>query len=192
MRDLNAGEDSDFAVKIYPRAYVPVIVGENASPGLASIWREKRYAKRLIKIHLDSSIAYGLNPYNLLMMGSKRLTILSPLLLPYARFMRVHNYYDALPTFSIENLERLSRVIPPREIGIREDLFFLNTDYLACRAVNECSILDEMVKTIVSPPIIKLEGLSKIYWKTYFKSLDHLFMAIPQGLVKRGKISVVT
>jgi hypothetical protein len=106
--------------------------------------------------------------------------------------MRVRNYYDALPTFSIENLERLSRVIPPREVGIREDLFFLNIDYLACMAVNECSILDEMVKTIVSPPIIKFEGLSKIYWKTYFKSLDHLFMAIPQGLVKRGKISVVT
>jgi glycosyltransferase involved in cell wall biosynthesis len=198
-RDLNVGEDSDFAVKIYPKAHVPVIVGENASPGLAPIWREKRYAKtllkyvkRLVKIHLDSSIAYGLNPYNLLMMGSKRLTILSPLLLPYARFMRVRNYYDALPTFSIENLERLSRVIPPREVGIREDLFFLNIDYLGCRVVNECSILDEMVKTIVSPPIIKFEGLSKIYWKTYFKSLDHLFMAIPQGLVKRGKISVVT
>jgi len=175
-RDLNWGEDTDFAVRMCARIHVPVLIGENASPELTLIWRERRYAsnftgyvKRVVKMHLDSSIAYGLNISNILKLGSKRLFILSPVLIPYVKFMKTRNYYDNLPNSSVEILERLSHMIPPRKLGISEDLFFFNIDYCACKAIKECFNLDDVIRSIVSPPVFKLVGLTKTIWITYFK-----------------------
>jgi len=198
-RDLNVGEDLDFAIRMCTRVHVPVIVGENANPELAPFWREKRYAnsftkylKRLIKEHLDSSIAYGLNISNMLKLGSKRLLVMSLIMIPYAKLMRARNYYDNLPNFSVENLERLSHIIPPRILGISEDLFIFNIDYCACKVIRECLNLDDAIRSIVSPPIIKLTGLSKFFWITYFKDLSTFLRSCMIRSIDPRKIKLVT
>jgi glycosyltransferase involved in cell wall biosynthesis len=178
-RDLNVGEDTDFAVRMYPRIHVPVSVGENANPELQSYLRERRYARsswgylrRLLKAHLDSAIGYGINISNIFNIRLKRFSVISPIVIPYAKLRGARSYYDGLPNYSTENLERLSRIIPPRKLGIDEDLFFFNIDYHACRVLRECPSLDDILKSIVSPPIIKFSGMSRFFWIIYVKSID--------------------
>jgi glycosyltransferase involved in cell wall biosynthesis len=186
-RDLNVAEDLDFEVRMYPRIHVPVIVGENANPELPLYLRERRYARgtlgflrRLLKTYLDTTVGYGINVMNMLKIRSKRILAISPIIIPYAKLKGAHSYYDDLPNYSTENLERLSRITPPRKLGINEDLFFFYMDYHACKVLRECSSLDNIVKSIVSPPIIKLSGISIIFWITYVKSIEIALRCIPR------------
>jgi glycosyltransferase involved in cell wall biosynthesis len=194
-RDLNVTEDTDFAVRMYPRIHVPVIVGENANPELQSYLRERRYARgtlgflrRLLKAHLDAAIGYGISVSKIFRIRSKRILALSPVIIPYAKLRGGHSYYDDLPNYSTENLERLSHIIPPRKLGINEDLFFFNRDYHACRVLRECLFLDNIMKSIVSPPVIKLSGMSRTFWVTYVKSMDVALNFIPIKSLANTKV----
>jgi len=194
-RDLNVTEDMDFALRMYPRIHVPVSVGENANLGLPSYLRERRYAggswgflRRLLKAHLDAAIGYGISISKILEIRSKRILAISPIIIPYAKLRGVHSYYDDLPNYSTESLERLSRIIPPRKLGINEGLFFFNIDYHACRVLRECPSLDNIVKSIVSPPIIKLSGISRFFWITYVKNMDIALRSIPVKSLTNTKV----
>jgi glycosyltransferase involved in cell wall biosynthesis len=197
-KDLNVGEDTDFATRMYTKIHVPVIIGENANPELTSFWREKRYARgllgfirRFLKIHLDASVAYNINTSNILKIGSKRLIMLSPVIIPYAKLMGARSYYDRLPNFSVENLERLSRIIAPRKLGISEDFFFFIIDYCACKVIKECSVLNNIIKSIVSPPIIKIMGLSKTFWVIYTKNPNVIFKLCSLRSFDHRKMQIV-
>jgi glycosyltransferase involved in cell wall biosynthesis len=193
-RDLNVTEDMDFALRMYPRIHVPVVVGENANPGIPSYLRERRYAggswgflRRLLKAHLDAALGYGISISKILEIRSKRFLVILPIIIPYAKLRGAHSYYDDLPNYSTDNLERLSRIIPPRKLGINEDLFFFNIDYHACRAFRECPSLDNIVKSIVSPPVIKLSGMSRFFWITYVKNMDIALRSIPMTSLANTK-----
>jgi len=182
-RDLNMGEDTDFAVRMSPAIHIPVILGRNALPSTMLHVREKRYSnklktyyKRFVKNHLDYSRGIGLNAYHLIKLKSKRLALLSPLIFFYLKFYKPYRYYDNFLNVTIENLLRVTRLLPPREAGINENLFFLNLDKGLCKVVNFCERIDKFVIAAVSPPLIKLKFDSFIHWRIYAKDV-HLILS---------------
>jgi len=185
-RDLNVGEDTDFSVRINPAVHIPVIIGENASPSIPLFKREKRYTgslkayyKRFIKSHLDYSRAIGLSTLHIVKLRSKRFILLSPLILPYLRFRKLYRYYDNLLNTTTENIQRLLHLLPPREAGISERLFFLNIDKDLCRAVRDCKDIDGKILNAVSRPLIRLESNNLEFWRTYIKDPYLVFRQYP-------------
>jgi hypothetical protein len=116
------------------------------------------FLRRLLKAHLDAAIGYGISISKILEIRSKRVLATLPVIIPYAKLRGAHSYYDDLPNYSTENLEKLSRIIPPRKLGINEDLFFFNINYHACRVLRECPSLENIMKSIVSPPDYQIIG----------------------------------
>jgi len=185
-RDLNVGEDTDFSVRMNPAVHIPVIIGENALPSTPLFRREKRYAgglkayyKRFVKNHLDYSRATGLSTLHMVRLRSKRLILLSPLILPYLRFKKPYRYYDKLLNITTGNIQKLQHLLPPREAGISERLFFLNIDKDLCRAVRDCKDIDGKILNAVSRPLIRLESNNSEFWRTYIKDPHLVFRMSP-------------
>lgn len=193
-RDLNCAEDIEFAVRMNPRVFVPVEVGENACLGLYGFFREKRYAKgpsyikRVLEVHRDYIKGTGLGFHDILQYRSKRLAILSPLLFPW--FLENYRLLESMDNLLLENILVLSRIKDPKELGMDDSYFFLSLNYKLLRTIKQGErTIDQIIKKRYKGKLYKIRTSSRYFSLVYVKNplvLKHSLFILP--IVKKIEV----
>ncbi|MEM3837877.1 MAG: glycosyltransferase family 2 protein [Fervidicoccaceae archaeon] len=186
-RDINAGEDTEFAVRIHPKVFVPVLTGENALPHAATVLREKRYSKglkymkRFIDIHRDYVRGAGLNLYDIFEYRMKRLIILSPLMLPWT--YRNYRLLKKMNNLILEHALYLHRLKDPKELGMSDELLFLNFDFKIIKMINGGEErVESILKNKISGRLYRIRTSSKnlhIFYVRSFHILKYIQTLLP-------------
>ncbi|MEM1789386.1 MAG: glycosyltransferase family A protein [Thermosphaera sp.] len=174
-RDLNYTEDTEFTVRMNPKVFVPVEAGENACPNLHGVFREKRYevgldyVKRLLKAHRDYVMGTGFNCYDILYYRSKRLMILSPLLVPW--IMKSYRLLRVMDNLSLENALTLFKMRDPKELGMDDNFFFLNINYKLLKMIEGGErTVDSIVRKKFRGQLYKIKTSSRHFALMYVKN----------------------
>lgn len=190
-RDLNHGEDTEFAVRMNPRIFVPVEVGENARLDLHGVFREKRYGrgigyiKRLFNAHRDYVRGTGLGYHDILQYyRSKRLIILSPLLAPW--FVKNYRLLKEMDNLLLENVLVLSRMKDPSELDMDDRFFFLSINYKFLKIIeNGDRTIDRIVREKCRGRLYKIKTSSRHFSLIYVKDLSILRYCSPVLLASK-------
>ncbi|MEM4757253.1 MAG: glycosyltransferase family A protein [Desulfurococcaceae archaeon] len=178
-RDINSAEDTEFAVRIHPKVFVPVLTGENALPHVQSAFREKRYSKglkyikRFLDFHIDYVKGAGLNLYDIFKYRSKRLIILSPLILPWT--YRSYRLLKKINNLSLENILSLVRLKDPKDLGMNDEFLFMNFDFETIKMVNDGeNTVDSFLKKEMNGRLYRIRTSSRNFYLIYIRDFHVL------------------
>lgn len=183
-KDLNSAEDTEFAIRMNPKIFVPVEAGENACLNLHGVFREKRYGKgltyikRFIKAHTDYVMGTGLDFYDILQYRSKRLMILSPLLIPW--IMRSYRLLKGWDNLTIENVLALHKMKDPRELEMDDSYFLFGVKYKLLKMImHGPQEVDRIVKEKCRGRLYKIKTSSRYFALMYMKNLTLVLRYCP-------------
>lgn len=132
-RDLNAGEDYEFKVRVGFKYFLPVIVDQDQKvKGL----REARYAKRkvfllyrLLKKYIDSTRALNYSIQDLLSLYRGIYKPLSILLYPIPLLLGKYSYEKGVNNFLLYGYKSSMTLTNPNDLGLRISDDFIVVEY---------------------------------------------------------------
>ncbi|WP_440060026.1 glycosyltransferase family 2 protein [Thermogladius sp. 4427co] len=187
-RDLNAGEDTEFAVRMNPRIVAPVLAGVNAALELKGVFREKRYAnrlgylKRLIKMHVDGVRASGFNIWEILEYRSKRLIALLPVVAPWT--FRNYRLISAMDNASLDFAIGLFRLVDPRTLGMDDSTLLVIFNYSLVKKIKGGEeAIERVIRERLGRGLYRIKTKSRSFYLMYVRD-PRVFYKIPMPALK--------
>ena len=166
-RDLNAGEDYEFKIRVGFKYTLPVIINKNKKvEGI----REARYARnkilliyRLLKKYIDSTRALNYSTRDLLSLYKGKYKFLSLLLYPIPLMLGKYSYEKGVNNMLLYAYREVSTLTNPQDLGLKISDDFIVFEYPAPFKIfryNKYVITQEEFERIITQKLGEMQKFS--------------------------------